>query len=47
MLAHCVYAGIAEELMNSVCTAGMNHIDMEYTKAKGIFVVNAAGLNNA
>lgn len=28
-----------------VCAAGMNHIDMDYAKQKGILVVNAAGLN--
>lgn len=28
-----------------VCAAGMNHIDMDYAKEKGILVVNAAGLN--
>ncbi len=31
--------------MIGVCAAGMNHIDMEYAKVKGIHVVNAAGLN--
>ena len=31
--------------MIGVCAAGMNHIDMDYAKEKGILVVNAAGLN--
>lgn len=31
--------------MIGVCAAGINHIDMDYAKEKGIYVVNAAGLN--
>lgn len=31
--------------MIGVCATGINHIDMDYTKEKGIYVVNAAGLN--
>lgn len=31
--------------MIGVCAAGVNHIDMEYAKGKGIQIVNAAGLN--
>ena len=31
--------------MIGVCATGINHIDMDYAKGKGIQIVNAAGLN--